>query len=109
MKRKKLELIVKQVLDGTLENYVYELDGKKVYSLHKGNKYMLGRHDKDVPCLTIILQNPMGETWVNNQQCIDSIVDTIESATLNFDSMIEQKHRIAAYLTSEKGKWGRGS
>lgn len=55
---------------------------------------------------TIILKRPHSSTYIHLEDEGEAW-DTINNHLDNYDSYVIQDERLAQYLTSEEGKWGR--
>ena len=102
------ELIVKQVLNGEINRYESEVNGRMAYRLFKGNKRCYGKWDVEAPGLTMHLATSMGYTIVYaHNHSVEELVDTLMSQYDAMPGIIEQANLTAKYLSSDEGKWGR--
>ena len=108
IKRNKFnELIVQNVMNGTYPGYHKSIMSNKCWSLYKGNKRMYGEHDLNDPRVTLVLHRPHSSTQILLECDYVEVAEYITNHEMNFDEYVKQDERLAKYLTSDEGAWGR--
>lgn len=108
IKRNKFnEQIVKDVMAGKYPSYSNTKNGNKCWTLYKGNKRMYGEHDLNDPRITLELHRPHSSTQILLECDYVEVAEYITNHEMNFFEYVKQDERLAEYLTSPEGAWGR--
>jgi hypothetical protein len=100
------EMIVKDVMSGNFPAYHNSKNGIDCWSLYKGLKGPYNHNQTD-PRVTIVLHRPHSSTYRTLSCDYREVAEYITNHEYNFESFIQSDNKLADYLSSDDGKWGR--